>query len=289
MDLDKLLGALAQSGMGRASGGGGAGGLDLGGILSQVLGGGGAPSGGLGGSGGGLGGLGGLLQGLGAGGAGGGGLGGLGSILGGLSGGQSRSGGLGGGLGGGLMAIIATIAMQALQNRGGGGGLLGGLGGQDDAPQAAPAGPAATPAPGASGGAGGGFLDMADSVGGGGAQAAPLIGQDTAHRIIRTMIAAAAADGTIDQNEAAAIQGQLGEEDAEERAFIEQELSNPATPEQLAAGVGGPQEAAQIYTAALLTVTMDSPEESRFLKQLALALRLDAQTIAALHQTVKQG
>jgi uncharacterized membrane protein YebE (DUF533 family) len=103
------------------------------------------------------------------------------------------------------------------------------------------------------------------------------------------MIAAAAADGTIDEAEATAIQGHLGEEDEEERAFIEQELNNPATPEQLAAGVGGPQEAAQVYTAALLTVTMDSPEESRFLKQLALALRLDAQTIAALHQTVRQG
>jgi uncharacterized membrane protein YebE (DUF533 family) len=277
MNLDKLLGALAQSGMGGGGGG-------LGGILSQVLGGGATP-GGLGGSGGGLGGL---LQGLGAGGAGGG----LGSILGGLAGGQSRSGGgLGGGLGSGLMAIIATIAMQAMQNRGGGGGglggLLGGLGGQDDAPPAAPSAPAA--APGVGGGAGGGFLDMADSVGGGGAQAAPLIGQDTAHRIIRTMIAAAAADGTIDEAEATAIQGHLGEDDAEERTFIEQELNNPATPEQLAAGVSGPQEAAQVYTAALLTVTMDSPEESRFLKQLALALRLDAQTIAALHQTVRPG
>lgn len=284
MDLDKLLGALAQSGLGRASGGGGAGGL--GGILSQVLGGGGAASGGLGGAGGGLGGLGGLLQGLGAGG------GGLGGILGGLAGGgQARGGGLGSGLGGGLMAVIATIAMQALQNRGGGGGglggLLGGLGGLGDAPPTAPAAPVA--APGVGGGSGGGFLDMADSVGSSGGQAAPLIGQDTAHRILRTMIAAAAADGTIDQNEAAAIQGQLGEEDEEERAFIENELNNPATPDQLAAGVSGPQEAAQVYTAALLTVTLDSPEESRFLKQLALALKLDAQTIAALHQTVKPG
>jgi hypothetical protein len=273
MDLDKLLGALAQSGMGRSSGGGAGG---LGGILNQVLGG-GATSGGLGGSGGGLGGL---LQGLGAGGSSGGGLG---DILGGLTGGQSRGAG---GLGGGLMAVIATIAMQALQNRGGGGGLLGGLG---DAPPAASTGSAAISAPGASGGTGGGFLDMADSVGGGAAQAAPLIGQDTAQRILRTMIAAAAADGTIDEAEATAIQGQLGEDDTEERAFIEQELNNPATPEQLAAGVSGPQEAAQVYTAALLTVTMDSPEESRFLKQLALALRLDAQTIASLHQTVKQG
>jgi tellurite resistance protein len=267
MNLDKLLGALAQSGMGRTSGGGAGG---LGGILSQVLGG-GATSGGLGGS---AGGLGGLLQGLGAGGAGGG----LGGILGGLAGGQRRGGG---GLGGGLMAVIAAVAMQALQNRGGGGGLLG-LGGTGDP---APGAPAAAPTP----GAGGGFLDMADSIGGGGAQAAPLIGQDMAQRILRTMIAAAAADGTIDQAEATAIQGQLGEEDEEERAFIEQELNNPATPEQLAAGVSGPQEAAQVYTAALLTVTMDSPEESRFLKQLALALRLDAQTIASLHRTVKPG
>jgi len=274
MNLDKLLGALAQSGMGRASGGGlggGASGVDIGGILSQVLGGGGMAAAPAGRSGGGMGGLGGLLEGLGGGGSSGGGLG---SILGGLAGGQ-RSGGLGGGMGGGLMAIIATIAMQALQNRGGGAASL----------SAPPASASNDVAPGAGGG---GFLDMADSVGGG-TRAAPLMGQDTAQRIIRTMIAAAAADGTIDEAEATAIQGHLGEDDAEERAFIEQELSNPATPEQLAAGVGSPQEAAQVYTAALLTVTMDSPEESRFLKQLALALGLDAQTIASLHQTVRQG
>lgn len=269
MNLDKLLGALAQSSMGRASGGGlGGGGVDIGGILSQVLGGGGMAAAPAGRSGGGMGGLGGLLEGLGGGGSSGGGLGG---ILGGLAGGQ-RSGG---GLGGGLMAIIATIAMQALQNRGGSAASL----------SAPPAAASNDVAPGSSGG---GFLDMADSVGGG-TRAAPLMGQDTAHRVIRTMIAAAAADDTIDEAEATAIQGHLGEDDAEERAFIEQELNNPATPEQLADGVGGPQEAAQVYTAALLTITMDSPEESRFLKQLALALGLDAQTIAALHQTVRQG
>ncbi|MGK9166832.1 tellurite resistance TerB family protein [Inquilinus limosus] len=283
MDLDKLLGALAQGGMGRAAGGGGAGGLDLGGILSQVLGGGagGMPAGG---SGGGLGGLGGLLEGLGGGRAaapGGGGLGGLGSILSGLGGGQGRSGGLGGGLGGGLMAIIAAIAMQALQNRGGGAAAAPSPS-VDDTPAIMPTTPS-------SGAGGGGFLDMADSVGGGTPAAAHLVGQDTAHRLIRTMIAAAAADGTIDEAEATAIQGHLGEGDTEEREFLERELSNPATPEELAAGVRGPQEAAQVYTAALLTVTMDSPEESRFLKQLALALRLDAQTIASLHQTVRQG
>ncbi|TSD88063.1 DUF533 domain-containing protein [Mycobacterium sp. KBS0706] len=270
MNLDKLLGALAQSGMGRASGGAG---VDIGGILSQVLGGGGMAAAPAGRSGGGMGGLGGLLEGLGGGGSSGGGLGG---ILGGLAGGQrGGGGGLGGGMGGGLMAIIATIAMQALQNRGGGAASL----------SAPPASASNDVAPGSGGG---GFLDMADSVGGG-TRAAPLMGQDTAQRIIRTMIAAAAADGTIDEAEATAIQGHLGEDDAEERAFIEQELNNPATPEQLADGVGGPQEAAQVYTAALLTVTMDSPEESRFLKQLALALGLDAQTIASLHQTVRQG
>ncbi|MGL4959735.1 MAG: tellurite resistance TerB family protein [Inquilinus sp.] len=273
MNLDKLLGALAQSGMGRASGGGlggGAGGVDIGGILSQVLGGGGTAAAPAGRSGGGMGGLGGLLEGLGGGGSSGGGLG---SILGSLGG--QGGGGLGGGMGGGLMAIIASIAMQALQNRGGGAASL----------SAPPASASNDVAPGAGGG---GFLDMADSVGGG-SRPAPLMGQNTAHRVIRTMIAAAAADGTIDEAEATAIQGHLGEDDAEERAFIEQELSNPATPEQLADGVSSPQEAAQVYTAALLTVTMDSPEESRFLKQLALALGLDAQTIASLHQTVRQG
>jgi hypothetical protein len=292
MNLDKLLGALAQSGLGRATGGGGAaGGINIGGILSQVLGGGaGAPAAGGGGLGGGLGGL---LQSLGGGAAasGGGGLGGLGGGLGGIlnslgGGGQNQSsGGLGGGLGGGLMTIIAGLAMQALQNRGGGGGgLLSSLG---DAPPvvAPPSSASDETAPGA--GSGGGFLNMADSVGG--APAAHLIGQDTAHRIIRTMIAAAAADGTIDDSEAEAIQGHLGQEDAAEREFLENEMRNPATPEQLAAGVSGPQEAAQIYTAALLTVTMDTPEESGFLKKLALALKLDPQTIASLHQTVKQG
>jgi len=52
-------------------------------------------------------------------------------------------------------------------------------------------------------------------------------------------------------------------------------LEKPATVEELASGCSSPEEAAKIYTAARISVDVDSDEEHEFLAALADALGID--------------
>src|SRR5690606_35588379 len=70
------------------------------------------------------------------------------------------------------------------------------------------------------------------------------VSNDTAALYIRAMIAAAAADGRLDEAEQKKIFGGLQQAgmEAEARTFIEQELRSPATVEDLASAVRNPAE-----------------------------------------------
>ena len=105
---------------------------------------------------------------------------------------------------------------------------------------------------------------------------------ETALVLIRAMIAAAAADGHIDDQERAAITGGLREAglDAEANEWLEQELANPAKVEQLVAAANTPVIAAEIYTAARIAINPDNPAEKDFLAGLAGALNLEAELVA---------
>lgn len=94
---------------------------------------------------------------------------------------------------------------------------------------------------------------------------------------IKAMIAAAAADGSIDETEKGRILGSLrqagvGTEAAE---FLELEMQNPATVEDLAGAVSSAEEAAQLYAAARIAIDVDTGAESDFLTVLAQRLNLD--------------
>jgi uncharacterized membrane protein YebE (DUF533 family) len=101
--------------------------------------------------------------------------------------------------------------------------------------------------------------------------------QETATRYIRAMIAAASADGRIDAREQDKILGGLKQAGIEQEAreFLTREINNPATVEGLAAGISSPQEAVQVYTAARISIDLDTEEEHAFLAELAEALDLD--------------
>ncbi len=107
---------------------------------------------------------------------------------------------------------------------------------------------------------------------------------DQAHAIVmlRAMIAAASADGTIDDDERARIVGGLREIglDADAARFLEGEFARPATPIDLAAVASGPEAAAQIYTAARLAIDPDHPTETAFLSALAEQLALSPELVA---------
>ncbi len=96
--------------------------------------------------------------------------------------------------------------------------------------------------------------------------------------MIRGMIAAAAADGKIDDKEKQAVLGQfqsLGGINQEAVDFLNQEISNPADAATLAAEVQGPEQATALYTACRLAIDVDSKLERRFMEDLAEALGLD--------------
>ncbi|HEV7337258.1 MAG TPA: DUF533 domain-containing protein [Bosea sp. (in: a-proteobacteria)] len=176
-------------------------------------------------------------------------LGGLGALIFGTSAGRSIAGSAAkvGGL-----ALVGGLAYKAYQNYQAGKPLLG-------AEQQA-----LLPAP-----AGSGFEPEAAS------DANALI-------FIRAMIAASASDGHIDDAERNAILGGLREAgfDPEANTWLANEMSKPASVDELVEGAESPELAAQIYTAARIAINPDKPAEKDFLAGLAGSLGLDAELVA---------
>lgn len=99
---------------------------------------------------------------------------------------------------------------------------------------------------------------------------------------IRAMIAAANADGRIDESEKQKIFGALkqGGLEADAEAFLQHELAMPASVDELAAAVTSPEEAAQVYTAARIAIEPDTSGENAFLAALANRLGIDRELAA---------
>ncbi len=106
--------------------------------------------------------------------------------------------------------------------------------------------------------------------------------QERALLMVRAMIAAAAADGEIDDAERARIVGNLKQAglDDEASGYLEAEFANPLDAAGLVAMSSSPEMAAQIYTAARLAVDPDTDYEHNFLADLSSGLELDAELVA---------
>lgn len=106
--------------------------------------------------------------------------------------------------------------------------------------------------------------------------------QATALLLVRAMIAAASADGVVDNAERSRIVGGLQQAglDVDAAKFLDTEFAHPATVQSLVAGATTPAIATQVYTAARLAVDPDHPAEQRFLAQLSSGLKLDAKLVA---------
>lgn len=101
--------------------------------------------------------------------------------------------------------------------------------------------------------------------------------------LVQAMIAAAAADGHVDDAERAKITGALGPAlPPDAVAFLDDAFATPLSPEQLADLATGPEHAAQIYEAARLTIDPDLPVEQAFLTRLKDSLGLDDGLVAHL-------
>ena len=107
--------------------------------------------------------------------------------------------------------------------------------------------------------------------------------EENAKLMIRAMIQAAKADGAIDDAERATILSHLGDATEEELAFIKAELDAPVDPLALARDVAESSKAL-VYASSLLVRTVDTVAERTSLRNLALALQLDAATVQKFHQ-----
>ena len=226
-------------------------------------------------------------------------LGGLGGLLGGL---------LGGGAGGGLGSILGSGSGGGAGGLGGLGGVLGSmLGGGNSGGGGMPQGRSS---------AGGVNYAMLASLGmmafqayqnwqrqqsANAAQQSSLTTVDQlegpeaeahSHAILQAMLAAAKADGRIDEREQAAIQAELQRHAGEPQlqAWIDAEMRKPLDAAEVAqAAQGDPAVAAEMYLVSVMLVDDQQDAERTYLDELAYNLNLDPELQAHLEQQAKTG
>ena len=88
------------------------------------------------------------------------------------------------------------------------------------------------------------------------------------------MVAAAKADGHIDEEERSAIEAEMEGAPEAVRALMDEAMHAPADPESIAARVTGGQEKREVYAASALLCGRDHPMEVDYLDRLARALGL---------------
>lgn len=119
-------------------------------------------------------------------------------------------------------------------------------------------------------------------------QASPAGSTDFALVLVKAMIAAARADGQIDDGERAVILDKIrlsGLGDEAER-FIAEELKRPLDIEELVASATTEEQKVELYTASRLTIDPDTRAERGYLDLLAGRLGLPEQLVAHIEATV---
>jgi uncharacterized membrane protein YebE (DUF533 family) len=111
---------------------------------------------------------------------------------------------------------------------------------------------------------------------------------DVATLTIRAMINAAKADGRIDEQEAQRLVGKMQEDGVteEERNFVMNEMRKPMETDAVVRAVPNQQVAAQIYTASLIAIEVDTDAERRYMQDFAGKLGMNQPVVAYLHQAV---
>ncbi|WP_027596269.1 tellurite resistance TerB family protein [Pseudomonas sp. LAIL14HWK12:I7] len=206
----------------------------------------------------GLGGLGGLLGGLLNGGSAAGGGGGLGGLLGGLLRGGGSAGGVSQGraTGGTHYAALASLGMMAFQ------AYQSWQRSQAAAPQQA--------------------MRTVDQLSGPEAEG-------HSHAILRALIAAAKADGRIDEQEEQLIYAEIKRHtsDPQLQQWLDDEVSKPLDAAEVAQSAQDPAMAAEMYLASVMLVDDQQAAERAYLDELASALQIDPTLQVHLEQQAK--
>jgi uncharacterized membrane protein YebE (DUF533 family) len=126
------------------------------------------------------------------------------------------------------------------------------------------------------------------------AAAPAALGEDAdetrARTLLFALVAAAKADGHIDEEEHSAIEAEIEDLPLSIRGLLGEAIAAPSDPEGIAARVQGGQEAREVYAASALLCGRDHPQEMDYLDRLARALglpedearRIEADVLAAV-------
>jgi len=107
--------------------------------------------------------------------------------------------------------------------------------------------------------------------------------------VLTAMIGAAKADGHIGPEEKTLLETELAKlsSDAQDRRWLEAELSRPLDPSVIAQSAKTPEMAAEMYLASLLVVDEESYMERAYLDELARQLKLEPGLKEQLEQHAK--
>ena len=106
--------------------------------------------------------------------------------------------------------------------------------------------------------------------------------------LLRAMIAAANADGHIDDHERTLIESRIPELGlaTDAAGFLQAELAQPANIQEIAAQGDSPEAAAEIYLVSRMLIDMGNEQERAYLDALVTALKLEPELVAQLEAQV---
>ena len=116
-------------------------------------------------------------------------------------------------------------------------------------------------------------------------KAAAEMPDEEAILLIRSMTNAAKADGEVDDDEIAAIFSRAGDLDDEAQDFIRAELKAPLDLDEFINSVPAGMEA-DVYTASLLPIDIDTAAETQYLQDLADGLGISGDDVAKIHEAL---
>lgn len=117
----------------------------------------------------------------------------------------------------------------------------------------------------------------------------PEEAEEHSRGILKALVAAAKADGHVDDQERKMIEGELAQltDDPDLQRWLEAELNKPLDPVDVAAAATSPEMASEMYLASVLMVDEEQIMERAYLDELARLLKLDAQLKMELESQVR--
>jgi uncharacterized membrane protein YebE (DUF533 family) len=114
--------------------------------------------------------------------------------------------------------------------------------------------------------------------------------EEHSQAILKALLAAAKADGHVDDRERQLIEGELAKltDDRQVRQWMETELNKPLDPVDVARAALTPEMAAEMYLASMLMVDEEHFMERAYLEELARQLKIDPALKGELEKQARQ-